>query len=62
MISPTPFNLYMDELRLLLNKNETGCNVNSQFINHLMYADDCVLIAPFPKSLQQMLNLCESYA
>ena len=46
----------------IVNKSETGCNVHRQFINHLMYADDGVLIAPSPKSLQQMINICEKYA
>ena len=52
----------MDDLSKILINSNTGCNINGKFINHLMYADDSVLIAPSPQSLQDMLNVCKVYA
>ena len=36
--------------------------INSVLVNHIMYADDVVLIAPSAHALQLFLNLCDSYA
>mgnify|MGYP000135563303 CR=1 FL=1 len=38
-----------------------GC-MNDTMFNHLLYADDIVLIAPSASALQLLLNLCEDYA
>ena len=38
------FNVYMDELSHQLNRLKTGCLVGSTTVNHLMYADDLVLL------------------
>ena len=39
-----------------------GCHINNSCINHLCYADDAVLIAPSPSSLQHLINICHEYA
>ena len=62
VLSPHLFNLYMDDLSLKLNSSKIGCNVNGTALNHLMYADDTVLIAPTAKALQYLILLCEEYA
>ena len=36
--------------------------MNRQCLNHLNYADDCVLLAPSPKALQQLITCCEEFA
>ena len=61
-MSPVLFNIYMDELSLRLQKSNVGCNCNGLFINHLVYADDMVLIAPSAGALQSMLNICCDYS
>ena len=38
--------VYVDELSEELNKCNVGCNLNGHLINHIMYADDLVLISP----------------
>ena len=52
----------MDELSKILNKANIGCCVGSFIINHLMYADDLVLIAPSAKALQNLIKICGKYA
>ena len=62
IMSPSFFNLYMDELSDLLNDVKLGCELNGTFVNHLFYADDSVLLAPSPYALQRLLHICQAYA
>ena len=62
VLSPRLFNVYMDELSDMLNASNVGCQINSTFSNHLMYADDTVLLAPSAKALQLLILICEKYA
>jgi len=41
---------------------KSGCYINSVCVNNLNYADDCVLLAPTPSALQELLNACYHYA
>jgi len=61
ILSPFLFNVYIDDLSCRLNDCRTGCSFAGMLINHLMYADDLVLIAPSTAGLQKLLNLCEKY-
>ena len=40
------FNVYMDGLSTMLNTCQTGCYSGVSKVNHLMYADDLVLLSP----------------
>ena len=62
VLSPYLFNVYMDGLSLLLNSSNVGCHIDNVSFNHLMYADDTVLIAPSARGLQKLILLCEDYA
>jgi len=62
ILSPAFFNLYVDELSTMLLNMKTGCNINNVFINHLMYADDTVLLAPSPAALQKLIDCCLIFA
>ena len=44
------------------NNAKVGCIINEVIINHLMYADDLVLIAPSIRAMQILLNYCDSFA
>ena len=55
------FNVYMDELSSLLNKYRTGCYIGNRIVNHLMYADDLVVIAPSGVGLQRLLDVCSEF-
>ena len=62
ILSPLFFNVYMDELSVTLSNANLGCVMNGVFFNHLMYADDLVVIAPSPRAMQMLLNLCDNFA
>lgn len=61
ILSSYLFNIYMDELSKLLNSCKTGCMVGDRIINHLMYADDLVVLCPYSAGLQQLLRICSQY-
>ena len=61
ILSPHLFNVYMDDMSSLLNKCHAGCYVGNMLINHLMYADDLVLICPSANGLRKLLKVCENF-
>ena len=61
ILSPYLFNVYMDDLSCLLNCCNTGCVSGDTIINHLMYADDLVLISPSATGMKELLCACEVY-
>ena len=61
VLSPYLFTVYMDELSSLLNKYRTGCYIGNRIVNHLMYADDLVVIAPSGMGLQRLLDVCSEF-
>ena len=61
ILSPYLFNVYMDDLSTRLNKLSIGCVLGDLLINHLMYADDLVLISPSTMGLNKLIAECQSY-
>ena len=61
ILSPYLFNVYMDKLSSLLNDCGTGCYIGERIVNHLMYADDLVVIAPSGVGLQRLLDVCGGF-
>ena len=61
ILSPYLFCVYMDDLSALLNSEPIGCVLGEAKVNHLMYADDLVLLAPSAKGLRKLLKVCELY-
>ena len=55
------FNVYMDRLSEKLNNMYIGCVTGALTINHLLYADDLVLISPSSRGLRTLLGECEQY-
>ena len=55
ILSPRLFAIYIDDLSTALNSLNIGCCINNKLINHLMYADDMVLLAPATAALQELL-------
>ena len=43
------------------NNFNIGCRVNNTTVNHILYADDLVLISPSTKGLATLLRVCEKY-
>ena len=62
ILSPFLFNVYIDDLSHDLNDMKIGCNFNGIYVNHLVYADDTVLLAPSPSALQKLINCCVTFA
>ena len=61
ILSPYLFNVYMDDLSGRLDKCMTGCVIGEIILNHLMYADDLVILSPYSAGLQQLLSLCSEF-
>ena len=60
--SPYLFNVYMDGLSEMLNTCRTGCYSGVSKVNHLMYADDLVLLFLCTIGLRRLLKCCDDYA
>ena len=61
ILSPYLFNVYTDDLSILLDQSGVGCHYLAS-LNHLYYADDMVILSPTPFGLQKLLNICSEYA
>ena len=51
----------MDDLSKKLKECKTGCMVGESLINHLIYADDLVIMSPYSAGLQQLLALATEF-
>ena len=45
----------------MLNNVHVGCFVGTMLVNHLMYADDLVLLSPSAAGLSILLSICSTY-
>ena len=61
ILSAYLFNVYIDDLSSRLNKLSIGCALGDFLINHLMYADDLVLISPSTRGLFKLISECQKY-
>ena len=61
ILSPVLFNVYIDGLSTILQNVNVGCYMNNVCCNHLIYADDTVLLAPSVTALQQLLDICGDF-
>ena len=61
ILSPLLFNVYMDALSSSLSNIPIGCSISGVMVNHIMYADDLVIISPSAKGLQRLLDICAAY-
>ena len=63
ILSPYLFCVYMDDLRIKLNYMKVGFTTCTTLINHLMYADDLVLLPPSASAmgLSLLLSVCSAY-
>ena len=61
ILSPSLFNVYMDDLSTNLITSKIGCTIGGLTTNHLMYADDLVLLSPSIRGLRKLINICDNY-
>ena len=59
ILSPISFNIYIDTISLALDRIQKSCLIGSKLINHLVFADDSVLIAFAHKTLQYLVDICQ---
>ena len=50
-----------DDLSVNLKECPTGCKAGGTIVNHLMYADDIVLLSPSATGLSLLLHVCGKY-
>ena len=62
VLSAILYCFYVNDLFKILRQNGSGCWVNSNYFGIIGYSDDSFLLAPSLDSLQEMLNVCETYA
>ena len=62
ILSPYLFTFYINNLSVQLNQIHVGCYIGSHLLNHLMYADDIVLISPSVRGMDKLLKCCEMFA
>ena len=62
ILSPKLFAIYVDDLSHELTLCKSGCYVDDQCMNHVMYADDICLMAPSAIGLQKMLDVCFDFS
>jgi hypothetical protein len=55
-LSPSLFNVYINDLATEINRLNLGVKVGDEFVNILLYADDIVIIADNETNLQNMLD------
>lgn len=56
VLSPYLFCVYIDKMSGSLNEAQTGCIIGGAKINHIMYADDIVLLSPSAYGLSVLLK------
>ena len=62
VLSPIPFNVYLDELIKMLSEQGLGRHLRGQFVGSFIYADDVTLLAPTSTALNVMLETCSNFA
>ena len=60
--SPYLFNIYIDQLNVLLCNSRVGCHVAGKSACSFGYADDLALVAPSAKALNALLEICDQFA
>ena len=61
-LSPSLFNIYIDGLLGQLARSGYGAKVSYLYLGAIAYADDINLVSPTIHGMQQMLNICNTYA
>ena len=61
LLSPYLFSIYMDGVYDMLSSHKIGCVLGDTIVNHIIYADDLVLMSPSMVGLQKLVDECASY-
>ena len=61
VLSPYLFNICIDDLSVILRNSVYGCYFRDECYNHLIYADDLMLLTTSPSAMQELVTLCAGY-
>ena len=61
VLSPTLFNVYINNLFLELRNSGFGCKIKNQYYGCIGYADDISLVAPSREALQRMIIISKTF-
>lgn len=61
-LSPTYFNIFIDDLLKELKNCNAGIKLDKLHINSFAYADDITLLSTTSHDMQKLLGICERYA
>ena len=61
-LSPSLFAVYVNDISKQLIDARSGCFIEHQCINHVMYADDICLLALSAFGLQKHLDVCYNFS
>ena len=56
VLSPLLLNLFIDDMKTIFNESCDSVQIHTNQINHLLYADDLILISSTAEGLQNCLN------
>ena len=56
------FNVYLDDLLIEVSNQNIGCTIANKRLNIFAYADDIIILTPNIRSLQSLVNICQTYA
>lgn len=62
LLSPTLFNIFIDDLLIDLKNTDTGIRIDDLHMNSCTYADDVTIFSSTIPGLQQLMNVSSSYA
>ena len=62
ILSPKLFAIYVDDLSRELTLCKSGCCIDDQCMNHVMYADKICLMTPSAIGSQKMLDVCFDFS
>ena len=61
-LSPMLFNLYIDDINKIFDESCYPVELQNEFLNHFLYADDLVLISQSKEGLQNCLNKVHEFS
>ena len=61
-MSPSLFNIFIDELLIKLSKANTGVRIGDHKFNSFAYADDVTVFSSTATGLQELILICADYA
>ena len=64
MLSPSLFNVYLDDRELLIGLRSCGywARIGHMYVGSVAYADDVTLLSPTLHEMQKMLDVCSLFA